>query len=68
MIAGARMHRDDRPIVAVSLRRDGVGVIADWVTHAYAHHRAGTLRGTDVGPPVPHFHLDEHGNRVEHVH
>jgi urease accessory protein len=66
MLAGARGHRGDRPVMAISLRRDGAAGIADWVRHQLGHFRAGTLHTTDIGPPVPHVHRDEEGR--EHIH
>lgn len=58
MLAGAREHRGDMPVQLLSLRTEGAGVVADWVRHQLDHHRQGTLRGNDVGPPVPHVHSD----------
>lgn len=64
MLTGARGHRGDRPVLPISLRRDGAAPVAQWARHQLEHHRAGTLRGTDVGPPIPHVHLDG----AKHVH
>ena len=58
MLAGARTHRGSLPVAAVSLRRDGGAQVAEWVRHELEHHRSGTLKAQDVGPPVPHTHAD----------
>jgi urease accessory protein len=58
MLKGARIHRGDRPVLPISLRREGAGAVAQWARHQLEHHRAGTLCGADVGPPIPHVHLD----------
>jgi urease accessory protein len=64
MIAGARGHRGELPVLPISLREGGAAQVAAWVRHQLEHHRDGTLRATDVGPPVPHVHADGHA----HVH
>src|SRR5579859_58688 len=58
MLAGARSHRGSLPVAAISHRRDGGAEVAAWVRHKLEHHRTGTLRTQDVGPPVPHTHAD----------
>ena len=58
MLAGARTHRGSLPVAAISLRHDGGAQVADWVRHELEHHRNGTLKAQDVGPPVPHTHAD----------
>ncbi len=58
MLAGARSHRGELPVAAISLRQRGGVEVAAWVRHQLAHHRDGTLRALDVGPPVPHAHAD----------
>jgi urease accessory protein len=62
MLAGARLHRGDLPVLAISLRADGAQRVAAWVRHQVVHHREGTLTGVDVGPPVPHVHADGHAH------
>jgi urease accessory protein len=68
MLAGARGHRGALPVAAISLRRDGPGEVAGWIRHQLEHFRAGTLRGTDVGPPVPHVHVGDDGIAHAHAH
>jgi urease accessory protein len=58
MLAGARSHRGTLPVAPISLRRGGAAEVAGWVRHQLEHHRDGTLRAADVGPPVPHTHAD----------
>lgn len=60
MIEGARSHRGDMPLIALSVRTEGVAPVAHWVEHALADFRAGVLHTSDVGPPIPHTHFDEH--------
>jgi urease accessory protein len=68
MIAGARRHRGGLPVAAISLRREGAFEVADWIRHQLAHFGAGTLRGADVGPPVPHVHVGDDGLAHTHAH
>jgi urease accessory protein len=68
MLAGARDHRGDLPVAAISLRTSGASEVVDWIQERLADARAGTLRATDVGPPVPHVHHDEEGRAYEHLH
>jgi urease accessory protein len=68
MLAGARSHRGDLPVLPISLREGGAERVAAWVRHQLGHHRAGTLTTADVGPPVPHTHLDENGHSHVHAH
>lgn len=68
MIAGARSHRGDLPVLTVSLRREGAGEVAGWIRHRLDHHREGTLTTVDVGPPVPHVHRDDDGGSYVHAH
>ena len=68
MLEGARVHRGDLPVLALSLRATGAAPVARWVRHQLEHFRAGTLAGSDVGPPVPHVHRDEAGHAYEHSH
>jgi urease accessory protein len=62
MLAGARSHRGSLPVYAISLRAGGARRVAEWVRHQLEHHRDGSLRGADVGPPVPHVHADGHAH------
>jgi hypothetical protein len=67
MVEGARSHRGERPLVTISVRDEGAGVVAHWVEHALADFRTGDLRSSDVGPAVPHTHHDlDHAG--DHVH
>jgi urease accessory protein len=69
LMLGDAAARRDGPVHAVSLRDpEGVARVAAWVRGALAEFRAGTLRGNDPGPPVPHVHLDEDGVAHEHAH
>lgn len=68
MLDGARSHRGELPVLAISLRQGGAAQVADWIRHAVTHHRQGTLSTSDVGPPVPHEHRDEHGHEYSHSH
>jgi urease accessory protein len=68
MLAGARGHRGDLPVLAISLREGGALRVGDWIRHQLDHHQEGTLRGSDVGPPVPHVHHDADGSAHAHVH
>jgi urease accessory protein len=68
MLAGARSHRGELPVLPISLRQGGAEQVAAWVRHQLAHHREGTLTTVDVGPPVPHFHADEDGQLHAHSH
>jgi urease accessory protein len=65
MLDGARSHRGELPVTAISLRTEGAASVASWVRDALERFRAGALRGSDVGPPVPHSHADED---LAHVH
>ncbi len=64
VLAGARGHRGALPVLPISVRQDG----AHWLEHRLADFRAGRLRTSDVGPPVPHVHLDDEGAPYEHAH
>ena len=67
MIEGAREHRGELPVEAISVRTEGASAVSSWIRHAFEHFRAGTLRGSEVGPPVPHTHShDDLG--LEHSH
>ena len=68
MLEGARTHRGDLPVFAISLRRDGATEIADWLRHQLHPHREGSLRTQDVGSPVPHVHLGDDGSAHAHQH
>ena len=68
MLEGARGHRGDLPVYAISLRHDGAAEIADWLRHQLRHHRAGSLRTQDVGSPVPHVHIGDDGSAHAHQH
>ncbi|WP_354698911.1 Urease accessory protein UreG [Paraconexibacter sp. AEG42_29] len=68
MLAGARSHRGDLPVLPISLRQGGAAQVAAWVVHQLEHHRTGTLTTVDVGPPVPHFHADGDGELYGHSH
>lgn len=68
MLEGARGHRGALPVLAISLRQGGAAAVAHWLEHRLADFRAGRLRASDVGPPVPHVHLDEQGTSYEHTH
>jgi len=68
MLEGARAHRGELPLLALSLRDDGAEAVARWVRHQLDHFRRGTLAPSDVGPPVPHVHRDESGGVYEHTH
>lgn len=60
MLDGARAHRGDLPVLAISLHDGGAERVAAWVRHQLVHHSEGTLATGDVGPPVPHVHVDGH--------
>jgi urease accessory protein len=68
MITGARSHRGELPVMPISLRRGGAGPVAAWLRHQLAHHSEGTLTTADVGPPVPHTHIDDDGRVHTHTH
>ena len=68
MLKGARTHRGDLPVHAISLRHDGATGIADWLRHQLHHHREGSLQTQDVGSPVPHVHIDDDGSAHAHRH
>lgn len=68
MLEGARAHRGEMPVLAVSLRHGGALEVASWIRHALSHHREGTLAGSDVGPPIPHIHRDDLGREHLHAH
>lgn len=68
MLDGARGHRGELPVLPISLRREGAGEVAHWVEHRLADFRGARLSATDVGPPVPHVHLDDDGLPYEHAH
>ncbi len=68
MLQGARTHRGDLPVHAISLRHDGAAEIADWLRHQLHHHREGSLQTQDVGSPVPHVHIDDDGSAHAHQH
>jgi urease accessory protein len=62
MLAGARAHRGELPVLAISLRAGDAERVAAWVRHQLVHHREGSLRAVDAGPPVPHVHADGHAH------
>ena len=68
MLEGARGHRGELPVMPISLRRDGARDVAGWVRHQLEHHAEGTLSTVDVGPPVPHVHIDDDGLAHSHTH
>jgi hypothetical protein len=68
MLAGARSHRGELPVLPISLREGGAVPVATWVRRQLEQHRRGTLTTVDVGPPVPHVHLDEVGHVHRHAH
>jgi urease accessory protein len=68
MLAGARTHRGDLPVLPISLRQGGAEQVAAWIRHQLVHHREGTLTTVDVGPPVPHSHADDDGHAHAHTH
>jgi len=68
MLAGAQMHRGGLPVIPVSLREGGAEAVAAWIRQAISDHRTGSLRGSEVGQPVPHTHRDEHGREHSHSH
>lgn len=68
MLAGARSHRGELPVLPISLRQGGGAQVAAWIRHQIDHHREGTLTTVDVGPPVPHFHADDDGTLHAHTH
>jgi urease accessory protein len=59
MLEGARRHRGELPVVALSVRTEGVAPVAHWVEHVLDDFRAGVSVPSDVGPPIPHTHLGE---------
>jgi urease accessory protein len=68
MFEGARAHRGELPVLALSLRQTGAEPVAHWIAHQLEHFRQGTLAGNDVGPPIPHVHRDPSGHAYEHSH
>jgi hypothetical protein len=68
MLDGARGHRGELPVVAISLRTSGASEVVHWIQERLADARAGRLRSSDVGPPVPHVHHDKEGRAYEHSH
>jgi urease accessory protein len=65
MVEGARRHRGERPLIAMSLRDEGAAPVARWIEHALADFREGTLRASEVGPALPHVH---HEADHDHAH
>jgi urease accessory protein len=68
MLAGARTHRAELPVLAISLRRGEAALVASWIRHQLDHHRRGALAGSDVGAPVPHVHRHDLGHTHTHAH